>query len=100
MGITLEEEGITFRPCVPSVWSERKVLKNFKYRKAVLDITVQGRGGKYSLCVDTQRVILNDNVTLHITKEQFTIQTVLFDNANFYATIREKLLWGLDKRND
>ena len=65
-----------------------------------LDITVQGRGGKYSLCVDTQRVILNDSVTLHITKEQFTIQTVLFDNANFYATIREKLLWGLDKRND
>ena len=65
-----------------------------------LDITVQGRSGKYSLCVDTQRVILNDSVTLHITKEQFTIQTVLFDNANFYATIREKLLWGLDKRND
>lgn len=65
-----------------------------------LDITVQGRGGRYSLCVDTQRVILNDNVKLHITKEQFTIRTVLFDNANFYATIREKLLWGLDKRND
>ena len=65
-----------------------------------LDITVQGRGGRFSLCVDTQRVILSDNVKLHITKEQFTIRTVLFDNANFYATIREKLLWGLDKRND
>ena len=65
-----------------------------------LDITVQGRGGKYSLCVDTQRLILSDNVKLHISKEQFTIRTVLFDNANFYATIREKLLWGLDKRND
>ena len=56
MGITLEEEGITFRPCVPSVWSERKVLKNFKYRKAVLDITVQGYGDKVSACyIDGKR---------------------------------------------
>jgi NAD+ kinase len=66
----------------------------------VLDIAVSGRGGRYSLCVDTQRLILNDNVKLRISKEKFTIQTVLFDNTNFYSTIREKLLWGLDKRND
>ena len=66
----------------------------------VLDIAVSGRGGRYSLCVDTQRLILNDSVKLRISKEKFTIQTVLFDNTNFYSTIREKLLWGLDKRND
>ena len=65
-----------------------------------LEIAVSGRGGKYSLCVDTQRLILSDNVTLRISKEKFAIQTVLFDNSNFYSTIREKLLWGLDKRND
>ena len=65
-----------------------------------LEIAVNGRGGKYSLCVDTQRLILNDNVKLRIYKEKFTIQTVLFDNTNFFSTIREKLLWGLDKRND
>ena len=61
---------------------------------------MDGRGGKYSLCVDTQRVILDDSVRLFITKETFNIRTVLFDDADFYATIREKLLWGLDKRND
>lgn len=66
----------------------------------VLDIAVSGRGGRYSLCVDTQRLILNDSVKLRISKENFTIQTVLFDNTNFYSTIREKLLWGLDRRND
>ena len=66
----------------------------------VLDIAVSGRGGRYSLCVDTQRLILNDSVKLRISNENFTIQTVLFDNTNFYSTIREKLLWGLDKRND
>ena len=61
---------------------------------------MSGRGGRYSLCVDTQRLVLNDNVKLRISKEKFTIKTVLFDNTDFYSTIREKLLWGLDKRND
>ncbi len=65
-----------------------------------LEIAVDGRSGKYSLCVDTQRIILSDSVKLFITKERFTIKTVLFDNTHFYSTIREKLLWGLDKRND
>jgi NAD+ kinase len=65
-----------------------------------LEIAVDGRGGRYSLCVDTQRIILDDHVRLFLTKERFSIRTVLFDHANFYATIREKLLWGLDKRND
>lgn len=65
-----------------------------------LRINVKGRGGKYSLCVDTQRVILNDDTQLIITKEKFRIKTVLFNNNDFFSTIREKLLWGLDKRND
>ena len=50
MGITLEEEGISFHPCVPMTWMGSKSLKNFKYRKAVLDITVQGYGDKVSAC--------------------------------------------------
>ena len=56
MGITLEEEGICFRPCVPSSWAGGKALKNFKYRKAVYDITVQGYGDKVSACyIDGKR---------------------------------------------
>lgn len=60
---------------------------------------MDGRGGKYSLCVDTQRIIVDNGVSLYISKEKFSIKTVLFKNSNFYSTIREKLLWGLDKRN-
>lgn len=65
-----------------------------------LQIKVEGRAGKYSLCVDTQRLVLNDDIEIYISKEQFTIKTVLFNNNDFYSTIREKLLWGLDKRNN
>jgi len=38
-------------------------------------------------------------VELRITKEKFHIRTVLFEDTDFYRIIREKLLWGIDKRN-
>ena len=56
VGINFEEEGISFRPCVPTPWAGNKTLKNFKYRKAILDITVQGYGDKVSACyIDGKR---------------------------------------------
>ena len=56
MGINFAEEGINFRPCVPTPWAGTKTLKNFKYRKAVLDITVQGYGDKVEACyIDGKR---------------------------------------------
>lgn len=64
-----------------------------------LTIEVDSRNGQYSLCLDTQRVVVDDKVKLHLRKEDFHIQTVVFRNSNFYDVIREKLLWGIDKRN-
>lgn len=64
-----------------------------------LQIQVSGNSGQYSLCVDTECVITGDNNRLLIRKEDFDIHTVLFENTDFYNIIREKLLWGIDKRN-
>lgn len=64
-----------------------------------LTVEVDDRNGKYSLCLDSQRIIVENRIKLNIRKEDFFIQTVLFNNSHFYNVIREKLLWGLDKRN-
>lgn len=64
-----------------------------------LTVEVSSRAGRYSLALDTERLIVSDHICLHIRKENFRLKTVLFENTNFYDIIREKLLWGLDKRN-
>jgi len=43
-GITFEENGLSFRPFVPECWGGQKKLENFTYRKAKLQITVEGFG--------------------------------------------------------
>jgi hypothetical protein len=46
MGMSFELEGLYFNPVVPEVYGGQKSLSGFKYRKAVLEITVKGFGNK------------------------------------------------------
>jgi hypothetical protein len=46
MGINFETNGIRFAPAIPSNYKGTKTLTNFKYRNAVLNITVKGTGNK------------------------------------------------------
>lgn len=46
MGMSFEEAGIRFRPIVPASYHGTKSLRNFKYRNAVLNITVHGNGNE------------------------------------------------------
>lgn len=67
--------------------------------EAPLQVEVQARSGHYALCLDTQKIIVPEHVKLLVSKEKFTIHTVSFEKSDFYEVIREKLLWGIDKRN-
>ena len=62
-------------------------------------IVVESRNNTFSLALDSHRVVVENPVELRITKEKFHIRTVLFEDTDFYRIIREKLLWGIDKRN-
>lgn len=62
-------------------------------------IVVESRNNSFSLALDSHRVVAENPVELCITKEKFHIKTVLFEDTDFYRIIREKLLWGIDKRN-
>ena len=64
-----------------------------------LKIKVESRSHRFILSVDSHRLTMNDDITLTVSRAPYTIQTIRLPNADFYSVIREKLLWGLDKRN-
>ena len=48
MGISFYKDGIQFSPTIPKVYGGKRSLTNFKYRKAILDISVEGFGENIS----------------------------------------------------
>lgn len=46
IGLSFEADGIQFQPFIPKVYTGTKTLSNFKYRDALLEITVTGYGNE------------------------------------------------------
>ncbi len=65
----------------------------------ILKIKIEGRNKNYLASLDYRSEILNTSTCLTVKAAPFSIKTVKFDNKNFFDTLRNKLMWGLDKRN-
>lgn len=65
----------------------------------VISFEVESRTDKIICALDSRREIVHKNVTLAVKKEVFPINLVRLSENNFLQTLRNKLTWGLDKRN-
>lgn len=65
----------------------------------VIRLQVNGRGNSFIVSLDSRAEFIDNTVELRICKEQFNINLVKLKNENFFTTIRNKLMWGIDKRN-
>ncbi len=64
-----------------------------------IKLKIEGRIDNYLVTLDSNNVVTSSSIELEIKKENFQIKLVNFPNKPFFSTIREKLMWGWDKRN-
>lgn len=65
----------------------------------VISFEVEGRTEQFLCTLDSRTEIITSAVQLAVKKENFTISLVRPDEHNFLKTIRQKLYWGVDRRN-
>lgn len=64
-----------------------------------IKLKVESRVPEYSLSLDSRLYDMTIGDELIIRKAPFSLRLLFPKEINFYATLREKLLWGKDKRN-
>ena len=64
-----------------------------------ITLKVSGREDHYLISLDSRIATLTNNTEITIKRAPFTIKMVQMHHASFIKTLREKLLWGEDKRN-
>ena len=62
-------------------------------------MSVEGRGRSYLMSIDGKSTSIKQGQKITIEKADFMINVIKFENNNFLDTIRNKMLWGSDKRN-
>ena len=64
-----------------------------------IKLSIEGRERKYLLSLDGKSKNIRRGEEVLITKADFMINVVKFEENNFLDTIRNKMLWGIDRRN-
>ena len=64
-----------------------------------IELSVSGREEKHLLSIDSNIFTVQNQTKITIEKPNFDFKIAHFSNNNFYKTLKEKLLWGKDKRN-
>ena len=64
-----------------------------------ISISVSGREEYHLLSVDSNVYTVKNETKILVEKSDFNIKVANLNNYNFYKTLKEKLLWGKDKRN-
>jgi NAD+ kinase len=64
-----------------------------------IELSVEGREKSHLLSLDSQIISLKNNVKIFIKKANYKVKLASISNNSFYKTLRNKLLWGEDRRN-
>jgi NAD+ kinase len=65
---------------------------------STIRIKIEGREEKYLMTMDSRQSPISKEDEIFIQKCDFNINLVTMPNKNFFSTIRDKLLWGVDYR--
>lgn len=65
----------------------------------IVSFEVESRSDQIICAMDSRREIVDKNIQLAIRREKFMLNLVRLNENNFLQTLRNKLSWGLDKRN-
>ncbi|MCE2712109.1 MAG: NAD kinase [Cryomorphaceae bacterium] len=64
-----------------------------------IKLSLEGRDRKCLISLDGNSKSIKQGEEVIVTKAEFMINVVKFEDNNFLDTIRNKMLWGIDKRN-
>lgn len=65
----------------------------------IVSFEIESRADEVICALDSRRELVDKNVLLAVRKENFSVNLVRLNENNFLQTLRNKLSWGLDKRN-
>lgn len=90
------DESIIISPLSPHTLSVRPIVLPGSSR---LRMKVEGRSPEYLVTCDFRSVRLPFSSELVISKADYIIKTINVKGQDFFSTLRNKLMWGADRRN-
>lgn len=94
--LTPDSENFVITPLAPHNLTVRPLVVPDKYE---ITLKVEGRGANFLISIDFRSVSVDFGTEIKIRKAGFKLKTLQLPELTFFNTLRNKLMWGYDKRN-
>ncbi len=94
--LTPDSENFVITPLAPHNLTVRPMVVPDNYE---IQLNVKGRGTQFLTSLDFRSVAVDLDTTIKIKKAKFKLKTLQLPDLTFFNTLRNKLMWGIDRRN-
>ena len=94
--VTPESKNLIITPIAPHNLTVRPLVipDNSK-----ISLKIESRDNKFLLSLDSRSFTVEKTLEVQISKAKKQISLIKLNNYSYYSTLRNKLMWGVDKRN-
>lgn len=94
--LTPDSENFVITPLAPHNLAIRPIVVPDNYE---IKLKVEGRGPHYLTSLDFSSEAVEFSTIIKVKKANFKLKTLQLPDQAFFNTLRNKLMWGIDKRN-
>ena len=94
--LTPDSENFVISPIAPHNLTVRPMVVPDLH---TITLQVEGRGHHFLASIDSKSETIYFKDSLKIRKAPFKVKTIRLKDHSFFTTLRNKLMWGADKRN-
>mgnify|MGYP003293548464 CR=1 FL=1 len=69
-----------------------------KLDDAEIELSVKSRSKNFMISVDGRSQSLHDTTTIKLCRAKYSVKVIKMRDTHFYDTLRNKMMWGADKR--
>lgn len=94
--LTPDSENFVITPLAPHNLTIRPLVVPDSHQ---IKLKVEGRGSHFLTSLDFRSVPVEFSNLITVQKSKFKLKTLQLPEPSFFNTLRNKLMWGIDKRN-
>ncbi len=94
--ITPSAQSLVLTPIAPHNLNARPLVIS---DDTVIRLKVSGREKNHLVSLDSRIATLKNDQEIEVRKAPFTVKMIEYTSESFFKTLRNKLLWGEDRRN-
>ncbi|MBK9285858.1 MAG: NAD kinase [Sphingobacteriaceae bacterium] len=91
-----DSDNFIITPIAPHNLNVRPIIIS---NKKEISFKISGRSESFNISLDSRNAQVNSNQEIKVKKADFKFNLINLEGQHFFTTLRNKMMWGLDKRH-